>query len=303
MIWLIGNKGTLGSEVADLLSERGLPFFGTDREPDITDAAAIRAFAVGKDIDWIVNCAAYTAVDQAEDEQDLCRRLNSHGPANLGALASGIGASVIHISTDYVFDGSGNRPYTEDDPISPLGVYGKTKAEGEVALRDSCARSYILRTAWLYGMRGKSFVSTMLRLMREKTEIGVVADRQGTPTYARDLAQAILKIMDSGRIAYGAYHYTNAGRTTWYEFARAIHDEARRRGLLERDCEIRPLTADRYPTRARRPSYSVLSTAKIERVFGIVPPPWRQSLVEFIDSGGEQHRFRDCKSNRREVNK
>ncbi len=187
MIWLIGNKGMLGSEVADLLSERGLPFFGTDREPDITDAAAMGAFAAGKDIDWIVNCAAYTAVDKAEDEPDLCQRLNSDGPANLGALASGICASVIHISTDYVFDGSGNRPYTEDDPISPLGVYGKTKAEGEIALRDACARSYILRTAWLYGMHGTSFVSTMLRLMREKTEIGVVADRQGTPTYARDL--------------------------------------------------------------------------------------------------------------------
>ena len=282
MIWLIGNKGMLGSEVAGLLGKKTFPWVGTDRELDITDPAAMAAFAVGKDIDWIVNCAAYTAVDKAEDENDLCARLNRDGPANIGALASEIGSAVIHISTDYVFDGSGSRPYTEDVPISPLGVYGKTKAAGECALREACPRSYILRTAWLYGRHGNNFVSTMLRLMRERTEIGVVADQRGTPTYAPDLAEAIVRILESGRTDYGIYHYTNSGESTWYDFARAIHDEARGNGILQRNCAIKPLTTDQYPTKARRPAYSVLSKDRIERVFGIVPPPWRESLGKYI---------------------
>lgn len=282
MIWLIGNKGMLGSELAQALDEKGLPWIGSDREVDITDPAALEAFAAGKSIGWIVNCAAYTAVDKGEDEMELCSRLNRDGPAAIGALASKIGATVMHLSTDYVFDGTAERPYSEDDPIMPLGVYGKTKAQGEGALRSVCPRSYIVRTAWLYGRYGNNFVSTMLRLMGEKTDIGVVADQYGSPTYARDLALALIAIIESGKEAYGTYHYTNAGQTNWYDFAQAIHAQARRIGLLSRDCSLRPLTTDQYPTKARRPAYSVLSKAKIERVFGIVPPEWEESLGKYI---------------------
>ena len=282
MIWLIGDKGMLGSEVAQRLHEKRLSWIGSDRDVDITDIRALEAFSAGKDIAWIVNCAAYTAVDKAEDEPELCGALNCEGPRHIGALASKIGAAVVHISTDYVFDGSGKRPYREDDPVSPAGVYGETKAKGEAVLRETCARSYILRTAWLYGKRGKNFVSTMLHRMGEKPEISVVADQRGTPTNAIDLANALVTIIESEEAVYGTYHYTNSGETTWHEFACAIHDEARRAEILGRDCTIRPLSTEQYPTRARRPAYSVLCKAKIERVFGIVPPPWRESLDRFI---------------------
>jgi dTDP-4-dehydrorhamnose reductase len=287
LIWLIGDKGMLGSEVSRHLDRERLSWIGSDRDVDISDIGALKGFAAGKSIAWIVNCAAYTAVDKAEDVPELCAAVNCEGPAHIGTLASEIGAGVVHISTDYVFDGSGNRPYQEDDPISPLGVYGETKAGGEAALREACARSYILRTAWLYGTYGPNFVSTMLRLMREKTEIGVVADQRGTPTNAADLAGALVAIMESEKTAYGTYHYTNSGETTWYEFACAIRDEARRAGILDHDCVIRPLTSAQYPTRARRPAYSVLCTDGIERVFGIVPPPWRESLETFIQERHE----------------
>jgi dTDP-4-dehydrorhamnose reductase len=282
VIWLIGDKGMLGSEVAQRLDETRLSWVGSDRDIDITDIRALRAFSEGKSIDWIVNCAAYTAVDKAEDEPVLCAALNCEGPAHIGALASEIGAAVMHISTDYVFDGTGNRPYREDDPVSPLGVYGATKAQGETALREACARSCILRTAWLYGQHGKNFVSTILRLMEERSEISVVADQRGTPTNAADLANALVTILKSKNIVYGTYHYANSGETTWYEFACAIHDAGRRAGILERDCNIRPLTTEQYPAKVRRPAYSTLSKDKIRRVFGIVPPPWRESLERYI---------------------
>jgi dTDP-4-dehydrorhamnose reductase len=281
MIWLIGVRGMLGSAVARILEGRHT-WIGSDREVDITNLHALRAFSASRNLRWIVNCAAYTAVDKAEDEPDVCASINHRGPANIGTLATEMGASVIHISTDYVFDGSGTRPYREGDPVSPLGVYGETKAKGEEALRAACARSYIVRTAWLYGERGNNFVSTMLRLMREKSEIGVVADQRGTPTNAADLADAIVRIIEFHKPGYGTYHFTDSGETTWYEFAAAIYSFARRAGLLDHDCTIHPLTTSQYPTKAKRPAFSVLSREKIERVFGIAAPFWRDSLEEFL---------------------
>ncbi len=282
MIWLVGNKGMLGSEVAAALAEAGQEHIGSDREVDILDPAALAAFVRGRDISWIVNCAAYTAVDKAEDEPELARRLNAEGPGNLAALAAGIGGRILQLSTDYVFDGSGSRPYLEDDPVNPSGVYGKTKAEGEDRVRAACREHVILRTAWLYGRGGSNFVLTMLRLMGSKEKIGVVADQKGTPTSAVDLARAIATVVGSAAPRFGTFHYTNLGETTWYEFALEIQALGRERGLLVRDCAVEALSSAQYPSKVKRPSYSVLSKERIREAYGLKIPEWRESLALFL---------------------
>ncbi len=282
MIWLVGNKGMLGTELDLALSAAGLEHVGSDRELSILEPDAIAAFVRGKKVSWIVNCAAYTAVERAEDEVELCTRLNAEGPENLARLADSIGASIMHISTDYVFDGSGKLPYREDDPMAPIGVYGRTKAEGERRLRAACARHVIVRTAWLYGEHGANFVYTMLRLMRTKERIGVVADQRGSPTWSFDLAAAMVSIVSAPARGYGTYHFTDEGETCWHEFALEIQRLGRLYGLLERDCAVDALTTAQYPTKVRRPAYSVLSKEAIKASFGLAIPDWRVSLEAFI---------------------
>jgi dTDP-4-dehydrorhamnose reductase len=283
MIWLIGDKGMLGTELALAFSAVGMDFVGTDRDVDILDPAALSAFASGRRIEWIVNCAAYTAVEKAEDEASLCRAINAEGPENIARLASSIGAKLLHISTDYVFDGTGARPYLEDDPVTPIGVYGRTKAEGEARLRSACPEHVIVRTAWLYGKHGPNFVYTMAKLMRAKDKIGVVADQSGSPTYAADLAAAIVTILRAPRTAYGTFHFANIGETSWYEFAVAIQKLGREKGIFERDCAVEALTTAQYPTKAPRPAYSVLSKDKIIAAYGLAIPAWKESLSVFIE--------------------
>lgn len=283
MIWLVGNRGMLGAELADTLLRSGLSFIGTDREVDILDPAALAAFISGKDVAWIVNCAAYTAVDKAEDDAELCGRLNAEGPANLAQLAHAIGARLLHISTDYVFDGKGDKPRREEDPVSPLGVYGRTKAEGEARVMAEAPDSVIVRTAWLYGRYGPNFVLTMLRLMKEKEEVGVVADQTGSPTWARDLSNAIAVILASPSAPPGIYHFTDSGEASWWEFAREIERQGREAGILPKPCRVKALTTAEYPSRATRPAYSVLSKEKIEATFGLKPPEWKRSLAAFLE--------------------
>lgn len=282
MIWIVGNKGMLGTELELRLSELGMESFGTDRDCDIADPAALEAAAAGKRVDWIVNCSAYTAVDRAEEEEELARRVNAAGVGALARLAARLGASLVHVSTDYVFDGAGTRPYREEDPIGPACAYGRTKAEGEALLRAAWDRHFIVRTAWLYGRHGKNFVYSMLKLMAEREELGIVADQVGSPTWARDLAGAIARIVESGSAAYGTYHFTDEGETSWYEFAREILRLALEARLLAREPRLRPLSTDQYPSKVRRPAYSVLSKEKIRSVLGIAPPDWRESLGRFI---------------------
>jgi dTDP-4-dehydrorhamnose reductase len=282
MIWLVGNRGMLGTQVAEALAGAGLESVGTDRDVDILDPAALAAFAAGKKIDWIVNCAAYTAVDRAEDEPELCRALNARGPENLARTATAAGARLLHISTDYVFDGTGTRPYREDDPVSPKGVYGSTKAEGEERVRALCPEHVIVRTAWLYGKHGPNFVYTMLRLMGAKERIGVVADQRGTPTYAADLAEAIVAILRAPQVEYGTFHFSNLGETNWHEFALAIRRLGREYGILDRNCAVDALTTAQYPTKASRPAYSVLCKDKIQAVYGLAIPDWEKSLRGFF---------------------
>jgi dTDP-4-dehydrorhamnose reductase len=272
----------LGRELSSHLSLGGTDFIASDREVDIRQPAQLWDFARAKRIQWIINCAAYTAVDKAEDEKEAARKINAEGAGNVARTARRLGAHIIHISTDYVFDGRLSRPYREDDPVQPICVYGATKAEGEILVLRECSESFILRTAWLYGRFRTNFVHTMLKLMRDRESVDVVCDQRGAPTWASDLARAIISVIRSGLQAHGIYHYTNAGETNWYEFARAIHDEARLAGLLLRDCVVNPITSDQYPTKAKRPAYSVLSLERIASVLGIKVPHWRESLKRFI---------------------
>jgi dTDP-4-dehydrorhamnose reductase len=243
---------------------------------------------------WIVNCAAYTAVEQAEDEVDLCRRLNTDGPAHIAALTEKTGGTLIHISTDYVFNGRGifpdnspeRRPYREDDPPDPIGVYGHTKWEGEQKVQGSTGRAYIIRTSWLYGQYGKNFVTTMLNLMQERDHLSVVQDQRGSPTWARDLAellQALITHGEEGRaVPHGIYHYSNQGDISWFDFARRIYLRGRELGILTRDCTVNPCTSDSYPSRVKRPAYSVLDKTRIRSALGITIPDWERSLDAFL---------------------
>lgn len=283
-ILVTGCNGQLGNEIRLLASSHPEhTFHFTDvAELDITQPDAIRTFVAQNSIALTINCAAFTAVDKAESQEALCDRLNHVAPGYLAEVMHSAGGSLIHISTDYVFNGTAHVPYKEDDAPCPDSVYGRTKLAGEQAVLAACPQAVIMRTAWLYSSFGGNFVKTMLRLGREKTELGVVADQIGTPTYARDLAAALLAIVDHGLVP-GIYHYSNEGVTSWYDFARAIHREA---GLTT--CHVRPLHTEEYPTPARRPHFSVLDKSKIKQTYGISVPWWEDSLRECIEKMASQ---------------
>ena len=277
-ILITGCNGQLGNEM-QLLEEANPQhtYFNTDvAELDITDSAAIEKFVNENQIDGIVNCAAYTAVDKAEDNQELCRLLNTVAPGYLAAAVEKRGGWLIQVSTDYVFDGTNHTPYTEDEPTCPNSVYGSTKLDGEKAAQQACSRTMIVRTAWLYSTFGNNFVKTMIRLGKEKPELGVIFDQIGTPTYARDLAVALFAAINQG-VVPGIYHFSNEGVVSWYDFTKAIHRIA---GITS--CHVRPLHTAEYPTPANRPHYSVLDKTKIKQTYNIEVPYWEESLKECI---------------------
>lgn len=282
MIWVVGAAGMLGRELCDTLSRRKIPFVSSDREVDILDLVAIRLYITTNRPTWVVNCAAYTAVDRAEDEEALALRLNADGPANLARVTCDAGVRLLHLSTDYVFPGDSSRPYLESDLVQPTGAYGRTKAAGECAVQEISPDAVIVRTAWLYGKHGPNFVASMLRLMAERESLGVVADQRGTPTWARDLSEAICMIVKTPGFPAGIYHYTDAGETTWFDFAAEIQRLGIESGLLKCPCKVKPLRTTEYPTKARRPSYSVLSKDKISAL-GIAVPVWQHSLALYLD--------------------
>lgn len=282
MIWLIGCKGMLGTEVARQLKENNIDFVGTDIDVDITNVDALEQFAQGKSIDWIINCSAYTAVDKAESDAAFAAKLNEDGPRNIASVAKKIGATMIHISTDYVFDGTGDSPRTEDMSIAPIGVYGVTKAAGEKAIASVADKYYIVRTAWLYGWAGKNFVYTMIKAMNTHDAVKVVADQKGTPTFAGDLADVLIRITKSS-IPYGIYHCTDLGEITWWDFTNEIKKQALEAGLLTNEkCVVNSCTTEEYPTPAKRPAYSVLSKDKIQKALNITLPDWKVSLTKFL---------------------
>ena len=274
-ILVTGANGQLGNEM-QVLSRENLQhtYFFTDvQELDICDEQAVRAFVADNRVDVIVNCAAYTAVDKAEDNAELCDKLNHLAPGYLASAAEACGAALIQVSTDYVFDGTGHIPYTEEMTPCPNSVYGSTKLDGERAVMEKCSRAMVIRTAWLYSVYGNNFVKTMLRLGRERETLGVVFDQIGTPTYAKDLACVIFEAINHG-IVPGIYHFSDEGVCSWYDFTLAIHRIA---GIST--CKVSPLHTDEFPAKAPRPNYSVLDKTKIKKTFGIEIPHWEESLV------------------------
>jgi len=277
-ILITGCNGQLGNEM-QLLEKANQQhvFFNTDvHELDITNQDAIETFLETHHIDGIVNCAAYTAVDKAEEDEEFCKLLNSSAPGYLAQAIEKRDGWMIQISTDYVFDGTNNRPYIESDPVCPNSVYGRTKLEGEENVLGACRKSMVIRTAWLYSTFGNNFVKTMIRLGNERSEFGVIFDQIGTPTYARDLATAIMVAINKG-VVPGIYHFSNEGVISWYDFTKAIHRIA---GI--KNCRVRPLHTQEYPTPAARPHYSVLDKTKIKQTYGIEIPYWEESLKDCI---------------------
>lgn len=280
-ILVTGCRGQLGSELQKLASayDETCVFHFTDvDELDITDRQAVYDYIEAHSISIVVNCAAFTAVDRAESEPELCDLLNNVAPGYLAEAVESVGGTMIQVSTDYVFDGCGHRPYLEDDPTRPQTVYGRTKLEGEEAVIRTCAGSMVVRTAWLYSTFGNNFVKTMLRLGKERETLGVVFDQVGSPTYARDLAAFILTAIDKG-IVPGVYHYTNEGVCSWYDFTRAIHRIA---GIEEKNCKVSPIHTEDYPVPAPRPHYSVLDKQKVKDTYGIDIPWWEDSLKDCL---------------------
>ena len=286
MIWLIGSKGMLASEIAAQLNQCNIQWIGSDKEVDITDKAAVEAFIqqnfASGSLQWIINCAAYTAVDKAEDDPDTAQKLNADALINICTAAKKYGARLIHFSTDYVFDGTSSIPYIETDTTNPQSVYGCTKLQGEQNIIELLPEHYIIRTAWLYGKSGNNFVSTMLRLMNEKDSLKVVNDQRGSPTYAVDLAKAVLRIMQLDNHRYGIYHYSNEGNITWYDFASEIYRQGKEMGLIKRTCSVVPCTSSEFPQKAHRPSFSLLNKQKIKEAFSLFVPNWNESLSLYL---------------------
>lgn len=269
-ILVTGGNGQLGNELKLLLPEA----IFTDADVlDITDETAVNNFVKNNNIEVIINCAAYTAVDKAEDDTNLAKKVNETGPENLAKT----GCKIIHISTDYVFDGSNCKPYTPDDEPAPVSVYGKTKLAGEIAVKKEAKEYAIIRTAWLYSSYGNNFVKTMRRLGAEKETLNVVCDQTGTPTYAKDLAEAIVKIIPQlNETNSGVYHFSNEGTCSWYDFATEIME------LSNLPCKVFPILSAEYPTKATRPFYSVLDKSKLKKTFNIPIPHWKESLKKCL---------------------
>ncbi|MCR5622278.1 MAG: dTDP-4-dehydrorhamnose reductase [Treponema sp.] len=315
MIWLIGKNGMLGKELSRLFDQNKMQWVGTDAEVDITSPEALETFASSHDVSagrtgnavskgappakitWVVNCAAYTAVDKAEDNLEIARKVNALGPQNIARTARHIGAKLIHISTDYVFDGENAEkvPYDDEAKKNPQSVYGLTKSEGEDAIQKEMTQYYILRTAWLYGFCGANFVYKMTELMNGKSSLKVVDDQRGTPTCATTLADVIVKIINSSdnahslfgknaAIPYGVYNCTDEGQASWFEFAGKIYEYGRKYGRIQNTCELSACTSEEFPQKAKRPAWSVLSKTKLQSALHIKLPTWENALEKFIKS-------------------
>lgn len=283
MIWLIGNKGMLGQDLSLELEEAGIPFVGSDREVSILEPEALRGFAEGKDLSCIINCSAYTAVDKAEEEVDFAYVLNRDGAANIADLAASLDIPLIHISTDYVFDGTSSLPLAEDALTGPVGVYGASKLAGEQEIRSRCNKHFIIRTAWLYGRFGANFVYTMVKLMNRLENLKVVDDQIGSPTWTRDLTKLIARIISVKSETYGTYHLSGEGECSWFGFAGEIYKMGREKGLIGSECVINPCTSEEFPTPARRPAYSLMSKEKVKNIFSYKPRHWEESLQLFLE--------------------
>jgi dTDP-4-dehydrorhamnose reductase len=282
-VLVTGSKGQLGSEINAISGKfPQINFSFTDvQELDITNASEVADFLKNFQPDFLINCAAYTAVDKAETDFETATLINSTAVGILAEQSAKVGCKIIHVSTDYVFDGKGPRPYREEDSVNPQSVYGKTKLQGELFCQKYNPNHIIIRTSWLYSAYGNNFVKTMLRLGNERPELGVIVDQIGTPTNAADLAMAILTIIsrvESGEKPFesGIYHYSNEGVASWYDFTKAIFE------ITGIDCLVKPITTEEYPSPVERPPYSVMNKSKIRLIFGLQISHWRDSLTQYF---------------------
>lgn len=275
-ILVTGVKGQLGYDVMNELDKRGIEGVGVDiEEMDITDAEKVKEVIEGAEVDAVIHCAAYTAVDAAEDHVDLCRKINAGGTKNIAKVCGSLGIKMVYISTDYVFNGTGSRPWEPDDEREPLNVYGQTKYEGELAVEKYVDKYFIVRIAWVFGVNGKNFIKTMLNLGKTHDEINVVNDQIGSPTYTYDLARLLVDMVLTER--YGRYHATNEGLCTWYEFAREIFAQA---GM---DVKVNPVTSEEFPSKAKRPSNSRMSKEKLSEMGFERLPSWQDALKRYLE--------------------
>ncbi len=279
-ILVTGANGQLGLSLQALQDKYpNLKFVFTNKTNfDISNASQVDRFFNKNSFDWCINCAAYTNVDKAETEAELARSINTTAVMKLAEASEKHNIKLIHVSTDFIFDGSSSEAYVEKDVANPLGVYGRTKLDGEQALIKHCKSFFIIRTSWLYSEFSHNFLKTMLRLEKTKDEINVVSDQIGTPTYAKDLAHVILKIISEDQKAYGVYHYSNEGVASWYDFAKAIFD------ITNSKININPISTNDFPTLAKRPGFSVLNKEKIKKELNVSIPYWRDSLEKSIKS-------------------
>ncbi|MCR5437753.1 MAG: dTDP-4-dehydrorhamnose reductase [Treponema sp.] len=311
MIWLIGCEGLLGKELGRQLKENKFHWVGTDTEVDITDVEALNRFEKSvetasyyisetsthqdKSIKWIINCASYTNVEQAEANQQEAQKVNTTGALNVARIARKIGAKLIHISTDYVYHGNRNKPYTEEMETEPVNYYGLSKLNGEIEIQKEMVQYYIIRTSWLYGFDGKNFVSTMLKLMNNENNLRVVDDQRGTPTFCGNLSKAIIALINKADNAkeiigpksapsFGVYNYSDDGSATWYEYSCEIYKTAKKTGLINKECHIEPCSSADYNSLAKRPAYSVLNKDKIQKELKIKIPSWKHSLENYLKS-------------------
>jgi dTDP-4-dehydrorhamnose reductase len=278
-IVVFGASGQLGQCLKSVASKEGITniYFLSSGEANILDTKALKETFEAYKPGYVINCAAYTAVDKAEDDQETALKINKTGVENLSSACAESNSILIHISTDFVFKGDKARPLTEEDETKPVSVYGLTKLDGEKAIESNLKKFFIIRTGWLYSEYGNNFAKTMLRLGAEKEELKIIADQVGTPTYAIDLASTILQMINSESAAYGIYHYSNEGVTSWYDFAKAVFD------LSGSKVKAIPVKTEEYFTKATRPAYSVLDKSKIKKEFNLEIPYWRDSLITCLN--------------------
>ena len=281
-VWLVGSAGMLGRQVALELERNRIPFRASDREVDVADSDRLRTFEEGEKFGWIVNCSAYTAVDRAETERGEAFRVNALGAENLAAVSRRIGATLVHFSTDYVFDGTQRRPYREDDPPRPLNVYGQSKLDGERRVAAVGGRYFIFRLSGLYGVFGHNFVATMLSRFAGNGEPRVVDDQVGSPTYAGLLAKNLVSLIRGGGEEYGTYHCSDEGQVSWFDFAVGIGEAALGAGLIRSRARVRPVGTREYAAAAPRPAYSVLDKEKVKQTLRFEIRDWKANLENFF---------------------
>jgi len=282
MIWIVGNKGMLGSDVQSLLQTHNYPLVMSDRDVDITDVKQLEEFTRDKRIDWIINCAAYTAVDHAEEDEKSAYSINSAGAGNIANISERLGAKLIHFSTDYVFDGSGEGPYRENDETNPKSVYGNSKLQGENLIKSATENFFIIRISWLFGRNGNNFVNTMLKLFNSRDEVNVVNDQRGSPTCTIDTAELVKIIIDNNHTNYGIYHFSSIGNISWYDFACEIYRISSELKLIKSGTSINPVNSESFPVKAVRPVNSLLDKSKIISGFDISIRDWRDCLREYL---------------------